>query len=75
VIKLWRILLLYILAMVSVQSTLLSLPTVYVSAIPTSAAAAKNNNKNKTKKPKRQKILKGRHGKHKPKPAKALISN
>jgi hypothetical protein len=43
VIKLCGILLLYILAMISVQSTLLSIPTVYASAIPASATAAKNN--------------------------------
>jgi hypothetical protein len=64
--KLCRAALLSVIAMLSIQPAILFVPRVSARPLPAAASAAKKRNKYKAKK---QKILKGRHGKRHGKPA------
>jgi hypothetical protein len=64
--KLFRAALLSVIAMLSIQPAILFVPRVYAGAVPAAASPAKKKNKYKLKK---QKSLKGRHGKHRRKSA------
>jgi hypothetical protein len=69
--KLFRTMLLSVMAMLSIQPATLFVPRVYAGAVPAAASPAKKKNQYKKKqyKTEKQKILKGRHGKHSRKPA------
>jgi hypothetical protein len=64
--KLFRAALLSVIAILSIQPAILFVPGVYAGAVPAAASPAKKKNKYKVKK---QKILKGRHSKHRARPA------
>jgi predicted Abi (CAAX) family protease len=69
--KLCRTTLLSVIAMLSLQLAILFVPRVFAGAVPAPTSAAKKKAKFKrTKyKAKKQKILKGHHGRHRGKPA------
>jgi hypothetical protein len=64
--KLCRTTILSFLATLSIQPATLFVPRVYAGSVPTAASPTKKKSKYKMKK---QKILKGRHGRHSRKPA------
>jgi len=64
--KLCRTALLSAIALLSIQPATLFVLNASAAAVPAAASPAKKKNKHKSKK---QKVLKGRHGKHNRKPA------
>jgi hypothetical protein len=62
--KLWRIMLLSTVALLSILPAGLAVPRAYAGADPAAASPAKKKSKYKKSRTKKQKILKGRHGKH-----------
>jgi hypothetical protein len=67
VIKHFRTAILAAVVLVSLPATILFVPGVSAGPIP--AAASTSKKKNKVRKSKKQKVLKGHHVKHSPKPA------
>ena len=64
--RLWHAALLSAMAMLFIQTATFFVPSASAAAVPAAASRAKKKTKQKNRK---QKILKGRHGKHAGKPA------